>query len=112
MHNFSQSLQFFYLTPPSPFPRTIFLLDPQRSMIYLTRLALFDIDPTVVKFGVYFHIQFVKELLGVHCKTSNDACKAESGRIPLKGKILFSCFQYLEHILSLEGSLVKDIFET
>ena len=33
------------------------------------------------------------------------------GRIPLKGKILFSCFQYLEHILSLEGSLVKDIFE-
>ena len=57
------------------------------------------------------HIKFVKEILGVHCKTSNDACRAELGRIPLKGKILFSCFQYLDHILSLEGSIVKDIFE-
>ena len=57
------------------------------------------------------HLKFIKEILGVHCKTSNDACRAELGRIPLKGRILFSCFKYLEHILNLEGSLVKDIFQ-
>ena len=56
------------------------------------------------------HLKFIKEILGVHCKTSNDACRAELGRIPLKGKILFSSIKYLEHILSLEGSLVNDIF--
>ena len=34
----------------------------------------------------------------------------ELGRLPMKSKILFSCVKFLEHILHLDGSLVKDIF--
>ena len=57
------------------------------------------------------HLKFMKEILGVHCKASNDACRAELGRLPLKSRILFSCVKFLEHILHLDGSLVKDIFQ-
>lgn len=56
------------------------------------------------------HIKFIKEALGVHCKASNDACRAELGRIPLKNKIVFSSINFLEHILSSENTLVNQIF--
>ena len=56
------------------------------------------------------HFEFMKEILGVHCKASNDACRAELGRLLMESKILFSCVKFLEHILHLDGSLVKDIF--
>ena len=38
------------------------------------------------------HIKFIKEILGIHCKASNDGCRAELNRTPLKSKIYF---QYL-----------------
>jgi hypothetical protein len=56
------------------------------------------------------HLKFMKEILGVHCKASNDACRAELGRLLMKSKILFSCVKFLEHILHLDVSLVKDVF--
>ena len=57
------------------------------------------------------HLKFIKEILGVHCKATNDACRAELCRLPLKSKILYSSIKYLEHILDSENSLVKPIFE-
>jgi hypothetical protein len=39
------------------------------------------------------HIKFIKEILGIHCKASNDGCRAELNRTSLKSKILFSIFK-------------------
>ena len=36
----------------------------------------------------YLHLKFVKEILGVHYKASNDTCRAEVNRLPLRSKIL------------------------
>ena len=36
----------------------------------------------------YLHSKFVKEILGVHYKASNDACRAEVNRLSLRSKIL------------------------
>ena len=30
------------------------------------------------------HVKFIKELLGVHCKTLNVACRSELGRLPIQ----------------------------
>ena len=49
----------------------------------------------------------MKEILGVYWKASNDACRAELGRLQMNSKILFSCVKFLEHILHLHGSLDK-----
>ena len=49
------------------------------------------------------HLKFMKEILGVHCKTSNDTCRAVLGRLPMKSKILHSCVKFLEHIIHLDG---------
>ena len=46
------------------------------------------------------HIKFIKEILGIHCKASNDGCRAELNRTPLKSKILFSIFNFMNHIIS------------
>jgi hypothetical protein len=37
-----------------------------------------------------FHMKFIKEILGVHCKASNVACRAELGRLPLWVRIKIS----------------------
>ena len=31
----------------------------------------------------YLHLKFIKEILGVHSKTSNDACRTELNRLPI-----------------------------
>ena len=36
----------------------------------------------------YLHLKVLIEILGVHRKTSNDACRAEFKRLPLRGNIL------------------------
>ena len=56
------------------------------------------------------HVKFIKEILGVHCKTSNDACRSELGRLPLRTKILMSSFNFLEHLTKSKHSLAHDIF--
>ena len=35
----------------------------------------------------YIHFKVKKEILGVHSKTSNDACRTELNRLPVRGKI-------------------------
>ena len=57
------------------------------------------------------HVKFIKEILGVHCKTSNDACRAELARLPLKQTILFSCIKFLNHIQSQNDTLVNKIYQ-
>jgi hypothetical protein len=55
-----------------------------------------------------FHIQFLKHILGDHCKTSNNACYmySELGRLPVRSKIIMFAIKYLDHSISL----VHDIF--
>jgi hypothetical protein len=38
----------------------------------------------------------MKEILGVYCKASNDACRAELSRLPMNSNILFSCVKCLK----------------
>jgi hypothetical protein len=46
----------------------------------------------------------------IHCKASNDGCRAELNRTPLKSKILFSIFNFMNHIISSKNTLVYDIY--
>ena len=56
-------------------------------------------------------MKFIKEILGVHCKASNVACRAELGRLSLWAKISFSCIKFWEHLLTSENTLVFKIFQ-
>ena len=57
-----------------------------------------------------FHLKFIKETLGVHCKASNVGCRVELNRRPIHNKIIYSIFNFLHHILTSENTLVLDIF--
>ena len=52
----------------------------------------------------------MKEILGVHCKAHNDACRAELARLPMKNKIKHSIIGFLVHLLSDENTLVYEIY--
>ena len=56
------------------------------------------------------HLKFVKEILGVHWKTTNIACLAETNRNPLHLKIQLNILKFLIHILNSPSSLVSDIY--
>ena len=61
----------------------------------------------------YLHLKFIKEILGVHCKAINTACRSESiNRLPLKAKIQISAFKFFEHIYFLHTicTLVNKIY--
>jgi hypothetical protein len=42
-----------------------------------------------------FHMKFIKEILGVHCKASTVACRAELGRLPLWANNLIFLYKIL-----------------
>ena len=57
-------------------------------------------------------MKFIKEILEVHCKASNVACRAELGRLPaLWAKISFSCIKFWGHLLTSENTLVFKKFQ-
>lgn len=56
-------------------------------------------------------MKFIKEILGVHCKTTNVACRSELGRLPIQSKIMFSCVKFLNHLLLSENTLAFKIFK-
>ena len=56
-------------------------------------------------------MKFIKEILGVHCKASNVACRAELGRLSLWAKISFSCIKFWEHLWPSENTLVFKFFQ-
>jgi hypothetical protein len=53
-----------------------------------------------------FHMKFIKEILGVHCKASNVTCRPELGRLPLWAKISFYCIRFWKHLLTSENALI------
>ena len=57
-----------------------------------------------------FHVKFIKEQLGVHCKTLNVACRSELSRLPINTNIIMASIKYLDHLITFEMSLVHDIF--
>jgi hypothetical protein len=68
-------------------------------------------DPEDSSIVEKFHMIFIKEILGVHCKASNVACRAELGRLPLRAKISFPCIKFWEHLLTSENALVFKIVQ-
>ena len=58
-----------------------------------------------------FHSKFMKEILGVNCKTTHSACRAEIGRLNMKSRISFKCIKYLNHTISAKNTLVHKIFQ-
>ena len=58
----------------------------------------------------YLHLKFIKEILGVHCKATNTACRSELKRLPLKAKIKISTVKFFERILSSHNTLVNKIY--
>ena len=58
----------------------------------------------------YLHLKFIKEILGVHCKATNTACRSELNRLPLKAKIQISALKFFEHIHSSHNTLVNKIY--
>jgi hypothetical protein len=47
----------------------------------------------------------MKEILGVHYKTPNAACRSELARQPYRTKIITACNKYLDHVISSKDIL-------
>ena len=58
----------------------------------------------------HLQLKFIKEILGVQCKTTNVACLAETNRTPLHLKIKLSAIQLLDHIVNSPNTLVNKIY--
>ena len=54
------------------------------------------------------HTNFMKEILGVHCKTPNAACRSELARQSCRTK---TCINYLDHVISSKDTLSHDILK-
>jgi hypothetical protein len=80
-------------------------------LLYCSEVCGVYLDPGDSSIVETFHMKFIKEMLGVHCKASNVACRAEPGRLPLWAKISFSCIKFWEHLLTSENTLVFKIFQ-
>ena len=55
------------------------------------------------------HSKFIKEILGVHCKTSNAACRAELKRLPLSKNIMIQSMKFLNHLIESKNSIAHEI---
>jgi hypothetical protein len=51
----------------------------------------------------------MKEILGVHYKTPNAACRSELARQPYRTKIITASIKYLDHVISSKDTLFHDI---
>ncbi|XP_061165005.1 uncharacterized protein LOC133173960 [Saccostrea echinata] len=58
-----------------------------------------------------FHMKFIKEILGVHCKTTNAPCRADLGRHPLWTRIHFSSIKFWNHLITSKNTLVFKIYK-
>jgi hypothetical protein len=78
-------------------------------LVYCSEVWGVYLDPGDSSIVEKFYMKFIKEILGVHCKASNVACRAELGRLSLWAKISFSCIKFWEHLLTSENTLVFKI---
>lgn len=46
----------------------------------------------------------------MNCKASDDACRAELARLPLKNSIHYSCINFFNHIISSDKTLIYQIY--
>ena len=58
-----------------------------------------------------FHMKFIKEILGVHSKTSNAPCRADLGRLPLWTRVHLSSIKFWNHLITSENTLVHKIYK-
>ena len=58
----------------------------------------------------YLHLKIIKEILGIHYKSTNADCREELKRLPLKSKIQCSALKFWEHILSSDNTLINKIY--
>ena len=47
-----------------------------------------------MNFKMLIHLNFIKEILGVHCKATNAAYSAELAKLPLKSKVLIAAVNF------------------
>ena len=80
-------------------------------LLYCSEVWGVYLDPGDSSIVEKFHMKFIKEIVGVNCKASNVACRAELGRLPLWAKISFSCIKFWEHLLTSENTLVFKIVQ-
>ena len=80
-------------------------------LLYCNEVWGVDTSPSDSSMVEKFHMKFIKEILGVHCKTTNVACRSELGRLPIRSKIMFSSIKFLNHIISSENTLVFKLFQ-
>ena len=76
-------------------------------LLYCSEVWGIYLDPGDSSIVEKFHMKFIKEILGVHCKASNVACRTELGKLPLWAKISFSCIKFWEHLLTSEKVFKK-----
>ena len=55
----------------------------------------------------YLHLKCIKEILGVHWKSTNVACRAELNRLPIKARIQCSTLKFWEYIPSSNNTLIN-----
>ena len=55
-------------------------------------------------------MKFIKEILDVHYKATNAACRAELERLPLKSNVQTAAIKFLEHIITFKNYLFNDIY--
>ena len=77
-------------------------------LLYCNEIWGVDVNNSDSSIVEKFHMKFIKEILGVHCKAMNVACRSELGRLPLQSKIMFSCIKFLNHS---ENTLAFKIFK-
>ena len=58
----------------------------------------------------YIHMKFIEEILGVHYKATNAACRAELARLPLKSKVQVAAVNFWEHVITSHNTLVHKIY--
>ena len=73
-------------------------------LLYCSEVWGVYLDPGDSSIVEKFHMIFIKEMLGVHCKASNVACRAELGRLPLWAKNLIFLYKFWEHLLTSENT--------
>ena len=79
-------------------------------LLYNCEIWGVDIKPDDSSVVERFHMKFIKEILGVNCKTSNSACRAELGILPLWPKISFLCIKFYNHLMESKNTLAHKIF--
>ena len=69
-------------------------------MLYCSELWVITCSVSDATPYAYLHLNSIKEILGVHRKISNDACRVELNRLSLRDNILNLAYNYWQHLWS------------